>query len=112
MPALPRSHRVAGILGLLLGWTAAAARATPAEEYVIEMSIAVHPGAGGAPPAETAARVDAMLDEATRIMEGVDADPPSDYACPIRFRALNIHRYDPAPDPPFGCGTGTRFEAA
>ena len=56
MSALPRAHRIAAILGLLLGSAAAAAFASPAEEYLLDMAIVVHPASERATPAETAAR--------------------------------------------------------
>jgi cysteine-rich repeat protein len=106
------ARRIAGILGLLLCWTARVASATPAEEYLLDMGIAVHPDAERGSPAATAARVNEMLDEATWILEGLDGDLSVETACPIRFRASSIRRLAPAPSPPYVCGTGVRFEAA
>src|SRR5213593_2367359 len=113
MSARIGAHKIAGVLGLLLGTTGAGASAAPAEEYLLDMAIAVHPQSERGSPAETAARVGAMLDEATRVVEGIDGVPPGEMSCPIRFRASNIHRYDGAPPaPPYACGTGRRDEAA
>ncbi len=74
-----RSRASAGILGLLLGTTGAGASAAPAEEVLLDMAIAVHPQSERGSPAETAARVGAMLDEATRVVEGIDGVPPGQY---------------------------------
>src|SRR5262249_24820680 len=102
---------IAGILGLLPALAAAGAWAAPAEEYILDMAIAVHPDAERATPAETAARTRAMLDEATSILEGVDADSSAETACPIRFRATNIRRAGDS-EPPFRGGRGAPSEAA
>lgn len=112
MSALARARRISGI-GLLVGSMAAVgAFASPAEEYLLDMAIVVHPDSERATPAETAARTRALLDEATRILEGVDGESAAEMSCPIRFRASNIRRADPIPQPPYLCGTGVPYEAA
>ena len=106
MSALPRARRIAGILGALLCWTARAF-ASPAEEYLLDMTIVVHPDAERATPRDTEAHTQILLDEATRILEGIDGESPAEMSCPIRFRATNIRRHDPVPQPPYVCGTGS-----
>jgi hypothetical protein len=107
----PTPKRFTAALVLALGATAPA-RADPADEALIDMTIYVHPAAERGSPAETAARVAQMLDEATAILEGVDDRSADELSCPVRFRAANVLRYDPAPAPPYPCGTGRPFEAA
>ena len=103
---------VSGSLGLLLCASAVRISAEPAEEYQLDMTIVVHPDVEPRSPPDTAARVEAVLDQATRILEGVDALSPAETSCPVRFRASNIRRYEPAPSPPYACGTGVAHEAA
>src|SRR5262245_56063263 len=112
MSARVGALEIAGILGLLIGATGARVSAAPADEVLLDMSIAVHPQSERGSPAETAARVGAMLDEATRVVQGVDGVPPGETSCPVRFRASNIRRFDTAQPPPFPCGTGRSEEAA
>ncbi len=113
MSALTRGHLILEILGMLCAVTPREAWATPpADEYLLDMSIVVHPDVELASPAQTAARVNTMLDEATLILEGIDGKPPGEMSCPVRFRASNIRRYDPAPTPPYACSTEIPYEAA
>jgi cysteine-rich repeat protein len=112
MPALPTARLVCGILGLLLCARAARVSAGPADEYQLDMAIVVHPDAEPRSPPDAAARVNTVLDQATRILEGVDATSSAETACPVRFRASNIRRYELAPGPPFACGTGAPHEVA
>src|SRR5512138_3793051 len=99
----PNSKRFASALVLALGTTAPNARADPAEEALIDMTIYVHPAAERGSPAETAARVADMLDQATAILEGMEDRSSDELACPVRFRATNVVRYEPAPTPPYSC---------
>ncbi|MGH2668490.1 MAG: hypothetical protein ACRDH5_05100, partial [bacterium] len=111
MSALRRARCLSRIPGLLLGLAAVAASATPAEEYLLDMTIVVHPRSELASPRETVSRVDALLDHATRILEGIDAVFPNEMSCPVRFRAINVRRHDRPPATLFPCGSGVRYEA-
>jgi hypothetical protein len=61
------------------------------------MAIVVHPDAERGSPADTVAQVNAMLDAATDWVQGFDSDGSPEMSCPIRFRAADIRRLDPAP---------------
>jgi cysteine-rich repeat protein len=110
MSALARVGHISGILCLLV--CAARASADPAQEYLLDMAIVVHPDAEPRSPPDATARVEAMLEQATRILEGVDAPSSAETSCPVRFRASNIRRYERTPLPPYLCGTGVAHEVA
>ena len=110
MTAFARVGHISGILCLLA--CAAPASAEPAQEYQLDMAVVVHPDVEPRSPPDVKARVEAVLEQATRILEGIDAFPASETSCPVRFRASNIRRYEHTPRPPYRCGTGFAHEVA
>ncbi len=111
MSALARARRIPAILALFLGLTAADASAAPAEEWLLDTSIVVHPDAERPTPRETVAEVERMLDAATDVVQGFDLGVGAEMSCPIRFRATNVRRLESAPPPPFSCGTADPYTA-
>jgi cysteine-rich repeat protein len=110
MSGLARVGHISGILCLLL--FAAHAGADPAQEYQLDMAIVLHPEAEPRSSPDAASRVETILEQATRILQGVDALSAAETSCPVRFRASNIRRYERSPRPPFPCGTGVAREVA
>jgi cysteine-rich repeat protein len=114
MSALARVGLISGILCLIL--CAARISAGPAEEVQLEMEFVLHPDVEPRAPPDAAARVEAMLEQATRILEGVDPLFPgetlTETSCPVRFRASNIRRSEQSGGPIYPCGTGIRREVA
>jgi cysteine-rich repeat protein len=85
-------------VGALLIPVSAAAQSVPADIYQIQRTVEITEEAEPGNTADTVDKVNKVLDEAGRILQGVDIDGSStDVACPVRFTYDNLKRMSTEP---------------